>query len=49
MVITYADGSQVETDTDGSPIPLDPDKQIVDIEVNTGSRVLGPPHGIVTV
>jgi cytochrome b6-f complex iron-sulfur subunit len=49
MVITYADGSQVETDTDGSPIPLDPDKQIVDIKVNTGSRVLGPEHGVVTV
>lgn len=47
MVITYQDGSTVETDVEGSPIPLDPEKSIVSISINTGSRFLGPDHSVI--
>lgn len=39
MTLTYADGSQAVTDADGDPITLDPNKEIVQIEINTGSRI----------
>ncbi|MDQ7026586.1 MAG: Rieske 2Fe-2S domain-containing protein [Anaerolineae bacterium] len=44
--VTYEDGTVVTNET-GIPIPLDPEKTIISISVNTGTRVLGPAHGIV--
>ncbi len=40
--VVYADGTTAETPADGGPIPLDDSKQIAEIRVNTGSRILGP-------
>lgn len=40
--ITYSDGTVVETDASGGPIPLNPDQTITRIGVNTGKKVLGP-------
>lgn len=40
--VIYTDGTEAVTPADGGPITLDPTKQIADIRVNTGSRVLGP-------
>jgi cytochrome b6-f complex iron-sulfur subunit len=40
--VVYADGTTAETPTDGGPIALDAGKQIAQILVNTGSRILGP-------
>lgn len=42
--VTYADGGTAETPADGGAIPLDADRQITKIEINTGSRILGPGH-----
>lgn len=39
MTITYVDGTQVTTDAEGDPIALDPAKEILEIEINTGSRI----------
>lgn len=47
MTVIYEDGTTVETDSSGAPIPLDPDKTIVDIRINTGTKISGPAHGIV--
>jgi cytochrome b6-f complex iron-sulfur subunit len=47
LTITYDDGEQVTTDTTGAPIPLNPDKNIAAISINTGAKVSGPAHGIV--
>lgn len=42
--IVYADGGTVETPADGGPILLDPNRQIAEILVNTGVRILGPSN-----
>ncbi len=42
MTVTYSDGTQVTTNDAGDPIALDPDKSIVDIQIDTGTRILGP-------
>ena len=47
VTITYGDGTVIQTDTtDGRPLQLDPDKEIIDIKVDTGARILGPAHGV---
>jgi cytochrome b6-f complex iron-sulfur subunit len=40
--VVYVDGTIAETPDDGAPLPLDPDKAIARIEINTGSKYLGP-------
>jgi len=42
LTVVYADGSTAETDDTGGPVPLEPGKQVTQILVNTGSRILGP-------
>jgi cytochrome b6-f complex iron-sulfur subunit len=42
--VTYADGSTVATPTDGGPIPLDPEREITSIQIDTGARILGELH-----
>lgn len=44
VIITFDDGETVVADT-GTPYPLDPDRTIIDIKVDTGSRVNGAPQG----
>jgi len=40
--VVYADGTTAETPADGGPIPLDANRQITEIRINTGARILGP-------
>lgn len=40
--VIYTDGTSVTTGDDGGPIPLNDDKAIETIRVNTGRRILGP-------
>lgn len=42
VTVIYADGTTVSTDSSGGPIPLDPNRVIVDIRVDTGARITGP-------
>ena len=42
--VTYADGSTAETPTNGGPIPLDPDREITSIQIDTGARIIGELH-----
>lgn len=42
--VTYADGSTAETPTDGGPIPLDPERTITSIQIDTGARIIGDLH-----
>ncbi len=42
--VTYADGSTAETPPDGGPIPLDPERTITNIQINTGARIIGDLH-----
>lgn len=39
--VVYSDGTEAETDSSGGPVPLDPDKSIAEIRIDTGSRILG--------
>ena len=39
--VTYADGTTAETPTDGGAIPIDDNRAITKIEINTGARILG--------
>lgn len=41
VTITFADGEQITTDDSGNPIPIQ-GREIVDIAVDTGDRILGP-------
>ncbi|PJF34189.1 MAG: hypothetical protein CUN57_00185 [Phototrophicales bacterium] len=43
--VVYADGTTAETPPDGGPIPIDPNRQIAEIQINTGARILGQAHG----
>jgi cytochrome b6-f complex iron-sulfur subunit len=45
VTITYSDGESVTSDSSGGPIPLDPQRSVANISVDTGSRVLGPAPG----
>jgi len=45
VTITYSDGEEVTTDSSGAPLPLDPNREIVDVRIDTGSRILGPGRG----
>ncbi len=40
--VVYADGTTAETPPDGGPIELDANRQIAEIRINTGARILGP-------
>ncbi len=42
--VTYADGSTAETPADGGAIPLDPDRTITNIQIDTGARIIGALH-----
>lgn len=42
VTVIYTDGTSVSTDENGGPIPLDPNKNIADIRVDTGARINGP-------
>lgn len=42
VVIVYSDGEEVATPADGSPIPINENKSIAEIRVDTGARILGP-------
>ena len=42
--VTYADGTSVVTPGDGGPIPLDPERQITNIQIDTGARIIGELH-----
>jgi len=42
--VTYADGSTAETPPGGGPIPLDPDRTITSIQIDTGARIIGDLH-----
>lgn len=45
LTIAFADGSTVESDG-LKPIVLEAGKEVVDIRINTGRRIMGPPHGV---
>jgi cytochrome b6-f complex iron-sulfur subunit len=42
VTIVYNDGTEVASDGTGAPVPLDPNKTIAQIRVDTGSRINGP-------
>ncbi len=42
--VTYADGTTVETPADGGAIPLDPERAITSIQIDTGARIIGDLH-----
>jgi cytochrome b6-f complex iron-sulfur subunit len=42
--VVYADGTTAETPSDGGPIPLDANRQIAEIRINTGARIVGQTH-----
>lgn len=42
--VIYSDGTEVETDGTGGPVPLVAGKAIATIRVNTGKKVSGPSH-----
>ena len=42
--VTYADGTTVETPTDGGAIPLDAEREITSIQIDTGARIIGERH-----
>ncbi|MGJ3240235.1 MAG: ubiquinol-cytochrome c reductase iron-sulfur subunit [Anaerolineae bacterium] len=42
VVVTYTDGTTVSTPSEGGPVVLEPNRTIASIEVDTGSRILGP-------
>jgi len=42
--VTYADGTTVETPADGGAIPLDLNRQITSIQIDTGARIIGELH-----
>lgn len=44
LTVTFSDGTVVDNAADGMPIPI-AGKTITAISVDTGSKVLGPPHG----
>lgn len=44
--VTYADGEVVSTPANGGPITIDANRQITDIRINTGSKILGPGHDV---
>lgn len=44
ITIVYTDGTEVQSDTTGAPVPLDPGKEILTIRVNTGGRITGPSN-----
>lgn len=46
VTITYSDGSTVQTDSTGAPLPLNPGQEIVDISIDTGAKIRGPAHGV---
>lgn len=45
LTINFADGTSVVQDADGTPIPLN-GKEIVEILVDSGDKLLGPGHGV---
>lgn len=42
--VTYADGTTVETPAEGGAIPLDADREITSIQIDTGARIIGDLH-----
>lgn len=42
--VVYADGTTLVTPADGGAIPLDPNRQITSIQIDTGARILGQGH-----
>ncbi len=42
--VTYADGTTLETPPDGGAIPLDMNREITSILINTGARIVGELH-----
>ncbi len=42
--VTYADGTTVETPAEGGAIPLDLNRQITSIQIDTGARIIGELH-----
>ena len=42
--VTYADGTTLETPTDGGAIPLDLTREITSIQIDTGARIIGELH-----
>jgi len=42
--VTYADGTTAETPPGGGAIPLDLDREITSIQINTGARITGAPN-----
>ena len=42
--VTYADGTTVETPGDGGAIPLDLEREITSIQIDTGARIIGKLH-----
>lgn len=42
VTVVYTDGTSETTDASGGPVPLDSNKTVADIRVDTGARILGP-------
>ena len=42
--VNYADGTTVETPADGGAIPLDVERVITSIQIDTGARIIGELH-----
>lgn len=45
LEVIYSDGEVVQSDG-LKPIVLATDKQLVDVRINTGRKIQGPPHGV---
>jgi cytochrome b6-f complex iron-sulfur subunit len=45
--VIFTDGTSVTTDENGDALALPAGKTIQEIRVNTGKKVMGPPHGVV--
>lgn len=43
LTLTFSDGTTATNESDGQPIPI-AGKQIIDVAIDTGKKVLGPPH-----
>ncbi|MEM9952343.1 MAG: Rieske (2Fe-2S) protein [Chloroflexota bacterium] len=42
VTVTYTDGTAESSPSDGGPIPLDPNRTIASIAIDTGARITGP-------
>lgn len=44
--VVYADGEVVTTPTNGGPIPVDTNRVITEVRINTGAKIIGPGQNV---